>query len=130
GTLIGALLITGNAGFVGCSPQTLFGRRLELPVNCRSSPLLSESFITAASCPGRLIRLIAILPNPPLAILLPRCGVQMKTARLIRGFARTVVARTIKLSQEFWAKMFLAVAPMAFYRMAGANVTLWPRVIH
>jgi len=32
GTVIGALLIIGNAGFDGFSPQTLFGRRLELPV--------------------------------------------------------------------------------------------------
>src|SRR6266550_1577196 len=85
--------MTDNAGFDGFNPQTLFGRRLE-PVNCTSSESLSASLITAVSCPGRLIRLIANLPNPPLAISLPRCGVQINTTRLMRGFARKFLAQT------------------------------------
>src|SRR5262249_44832780 len=108
---------TGNAGFDGFNPQTLFGRRLELPVNLTRSAPLSASFIIVVSCPGRLIKLIANLPNPPLAIALPRCGVQINTTRLIRGFAWNVVARTTKLSLEFWLKMFLAVSPRAFSHM-------------
>src|SRR6516164_8686639 len=99
--------MTARAGFVGCRPHTLFGRRLELPVNFRSSELVNASFITAVSCPGRLIKLIANLPNPPLAILLPRCGAQMKTTHWIRGFARKVVARTIKLLLGSLSKMAL-----------------------
>ena len=36
---------------------------------------------------GRAIKLVPNLPNPLLAIVLPRCGVQMNTTRLIRGLA-------------------------------------------
>src|SRR6266567_6585579 len=76
-----------NTGFDGFKPVMLFGRRLELPVNCTRSALVSASFIFVAMLSGRLIKLMPNLPKPLLAISLPRCGVQMKTTRLILGFA-------------------------------------------
>src|SRR6266704_593911 len=48
---------------------------------------VSASFIFVAMLSGRLIKLMPNLPKPLLAISLPRCGVQMKTTRLILGFA-------------------------------------------
>src|SRR5437879_527050 len=57
------------------------------PVNCTRSALVSASFIFVAMLSGRLIKLMPNLPKPLLAISLPRCGVQMKTTRLILGFA-------------------------------------------
>ena len=84
---IGTLLITGNAGLVGFRPVILLGKRLELPVICARSEPVSESIMTAVSLVGSVIKLIPIFPIGLLARSLPRCGVQMKTTRLIRGFA-------------------------------------------
>src|SRR6266513_2811517 len=115
---MGTLLITGNAGLVGFEPVILLGRRLELPVICARSAPVSESNITAVSLAGRVIKLIPIFPIGLLARSLPRCGVQMKTTRLIRGFARNVVERTIKLFLELSLKMLFATGPRAFSHIA------------
>src|SRR5215813_1720239 len=101
---MGTLLITGNAGLEGVKPVILLGRRLELPVICARSKPVSETIITAVSLAGRVIKLIPSIPIGLLARSLPRCGVQINTTRWIRGFARNVVARTIKLSLEFSLK--------------------------
>src|SRR5204863_8614313 len=95
---MGTLLITGNAGLVGFRPVILLGRRLELPVICARSAVVSESIMTAAILVGSVIRLIPIFPIPLLARSLPRCGVQIKTTRFIRGFARNFIARTDRKS--------------------------------
>src|SRR5206468_8817465 len=122
---MGTLLITGNAGFVGFRPVILLGRRLELPVICTRSALVSESIMVVASLVGSVIRLIPIFPIPLLAKSLPRCGVQIKTTRLIRGFARNVVARTIKLFREFSLNTFLAACPRLLSHIASVTVTTW-----
>src|SRR2546423_9623232 len=109
--LIDALLTIGNAGFVGFSPETLFGKRLEDPVICVISARVSEFATVVATVRGRVIKLIPNLPIPPLAIALPRWGVQTKTTRLIRGFAWNVIARTTRLSLELREKILFATAP-------------------
>jgi hypothetical protein len=76
--VIGALFTTFSAGFVGEGPLMLLGRRLSLPVNWTSSELVIELFSVVASVSGRETRLLPNLPIPPLAISLPRCGVQTK----------------------------------------------------
>src|SRR5215475_14302005 len=123
--LIGTLLITGSAGLVGLRPVILLGRRLELPVSCTRSEPVIESIMTAVSCAGSVIKLIPILPIGLLARSLPRCGVQINTTRLIRGLARNVVERTIKLSLEFSLKIFLAVCPRLLSHIASVTVTTW-----
>src|SRR5262249_52762614 len=105
-------------GLVGLRPVMLLGRRLELPVSCTKSEPVIESIMTAVNVAGRVIRLIPIFPIPLLARSLPRCGVQIKTTRLIRGFARNVVERTIKLSLELFLKMLSATGPRAFSHIA------------
>src|ERR1700745_2059020 len=122
---MGTLLITGNAGLVGFRPVILLGRRLKLPVSFARSEPVSESIITAVSLVGRVIKLIPIFPIGLLARSLPRCGVQMKTTRLIRGFARKVVERTTKLSLELSLKMLSATGPKAFSHIASLTVTTW-----
>src|SRR3954463_15478066 len=120
--LIDALLTIGNAGFVGFSPETLFGKRLEEPVICAISALVSESLTAVATVRGRVIKLIPNLPIPPLAISLPRCGVQTKTTRLIRGFAGNVIALTTGLFRPFRAKISSALAPTVRFHIAGVTV--------
>src|SRR5215475_2851788 len=123
--LIGTLLITGNAGLVGFRPVILLGRRVELPVISARSEPVSESSITAVILAGRVIKLIPIFPIGLLARSLPRCGVQINTTRWIRGFARNVVERTIKLSFEFSLKMFSALCPRVLSHIASVTVTTW-----
>src|SRR5215217_4357557 len=101
---MGTLLIMGSAGLEGFRPVILLGRRLELPVISARSALVSESNMTVVSLAGRVIKLIPIFPIPLLAMSLPRCGVQIKTTRLIRGLARKTVLRTIKLLLELFLK--------------------------
>src|SRR5215470_6349970 len=122
---MGTLLITGNAGLVGFNPVILLGRRLELPVICARSVPVSESTMTAVSLAGRVIKLIPILPIGLLARSLPRCGVQIKTTRLIRELAWNVIARTIKLSLEFSLKIFSAACPRLLSHIALVTVTTW-----
>src|SRR4029434_2660728 len=109
---MGALFTTGKAGLDGFRPVTLFGKRFEDPVNCAISWVVNASFMVDATVSGSVIKLIPNFPIPPLAISLPRCGVQTKTPLLIRGLARNVIERTTKLSAEFLERTSLAAGPI------------------
>src|SRR5256886_15347109 len=122
---MGTLLITGEAGLVGFRPVILLGRRLELPVICATPALVSESIMTAASLVGSVIRLLPIFPIPLLARSLPRCGVQIKTTRFIRGFARNFIARTIRLFPEFSLHKLLSFCPRALSHIHSLSVITW-----
>src|SRR3982750_2149777 len=99
---MGALFSNLNVGLFGFKPHTLFGRRL-LPVICFSSVWVTASFNTVATLTGSEIKLIASRPIPPLAISLPRCGVQTKMTRFIFGLFLKMNACVTRLLLELRA---------------------------
>src|SRR5438046_5755201 len=115
---MGALLSTLNAGLLGFKPYTLFGKRL-LPVIWTISASVTASCNVVARLSGSEIKLIASRPIPPLAISLPRCGVQMKTARFMRGLRLKISACITRLLLELRARISLAVGQTAFSHIGG-----------
>ena len=77
---------------------------------------------------GRAIKLVPNLPNPLLAISLPRCGCTNEHDALDPRISLKVVARTIKLSLEFSLKMLFAVSPRAFSHIGLVTVITCMRV--